>query len=185
MQRPMSQSSLDTTSFAVLYQKYWLIVLNYVRQHISLPEDAEDVLLEVFLAALEDKALFLSLSEQKQVAWLRRVALNKCIDQHRRAQRRPAVPLEKTQNTLYEREDHSPEQVVLRQEERALLRTRLSALSDLQREVLHLRFTYNLPCAEIARLMHKKEGAIRTLLSRSLNRLRSIYETSQEESYHG
>jgi RNA polymerase sigma factor (sigma-70 family) len=99
--------------------------------------------------------------------------------------RRPAVPLEQTQEMLYESDDSSPEREALRQEERTLLRTRLSVLPELQREVLHLRFAYNLPCAEIARLLHKNEGAIRTLLSRSLNRLRAIYETSREEGHHG
>ena len=185
MHRLMSQSAPDNTAFATLYQKYWLTVLNYIRQRISSREDAEDLLLEVFLAALEDEEPFLSLSEKQQLAWLRRVALNKCIDQHRRVKRRPAVPLELAQETLYESEERSPEQEALRQEEHTLLRTRLSVLPELQREVLHLRFAYNLPCAEIARLLHKNEGAIRTLLSRSLNRLRIIYDTRQEEGYHG
>lgn len=185
MHRLMSQSTLDNTAFAALYQKYWQTVLNYVRQRVSSQEDAEDILLEVFLAALENEESFLNFSEQKQLAWLRRVALNKCIDQHRRVKRRPAVPLEQTQETLYESEERSPEQEALRQEERTLLQTRLSVLPELQREVLHLRFSYNLPCAEIARLLHKNEGAIRALLSRSLNRLRIIYETKREEDYHG
>jgi RNA polymerase sigma factor (sigma-70 family) len=185
MHRLMSQSALDNTAFAALYQRYWLTVLNYVRQRISSREDAEDILLESFLAALENEKSFLRLSEKQQLAWLRRVALNKCIDQHRRVKRRPAVPLEQTQEMLYESDDSSPEREALRQEERTLLRTRLSVLPELQREVLHLRFAYNLPCAEIARLLHKNEGAIRTLLSRSLNRLRAIYETSREEGHHG
>lgn len=185
MHRLMSQSALDNTAFAALYQKYWQTVLNYVRQRVSSQEDAEDILLEVFLAALENEEPFLNFSEQKQLAWLRRVALNKCIDQHRRVKRRPAVPLELTQETLYESEERSPEQEALRQEERTLLQTRLSVLPELQREVLHLRFSYNLPCAEIARHLHKNEGAIRALLSRSLNRLRIIYETKREEDYHG
>lgn len=185
MQRLMSQSTLDNTAFAALYQKYWLTVLNYIRQRISSQEDAEDILLEVFLAALEDEEPFLNLGEKQQLAWLRRVALNKCIDQYRRVKRRPAVPLELTQETLYESEECSPEQEALRQEERMLLQKRLSVLPELQREVLHLRFAYNLPCAEIARHLHKNEGAIRALLSRSLNRLRTIYETRREEDYHG
>lgn len=183
MQRLMSQSTLDNTDFAALYQKYWLTVLNYIRQRIASREDAEDLLLEVFLAALEDEELFLSLSEKQQLAWLRRVALNKCIDQHRRVKRRPAIPLE--QEALYESEERSPEQQALRQEERALLRSQLSVLPELQREVLHLRFAHDLPCAEIAKHLQKNEGAIRTLLSRSLNRLRTIYETKREEGSHG
>ncbi len=181
----MSQSTLDDTPLDLFYQKYWLAVLNYIRQRISGEEDAEDLLLEVFLAALENEELLVPFSEQQQLAWLRRTAHNKCVDHHRRAVRRPAIPLDQAQDLLYEREEFAPEQIVTRREEFALLRTQISLLSELQQEALHLRFAYDLPYAEIARRMQRKEGSVRTLLSRALSRLRSIYERRPEEIHHG
>jgi RNA polymerase sigma-70 factor, ECF subfamily len=61
-----------------LYQRYWLMIFIAIRQHVFSKEEAEDILLEVFLAALENPML-VNLSEHQQLAWLRRVAYNKCM----------------------------------------------------------------------------------------------------------
>jgi len=166
-----------------LYQRYWLMIFIAIRQHVFSKEEAEDILLEVFLAALENPML-VNLSEQQQLAWLRRVAYNKCIDAYRRFVRRPAVSIEKAAETLFEDAMFSPEQITLYQEEVGLLRQHFSLLSELQREVLILRFADGLSCAEIAARLHKSEGAIRTLLSRTLNLLRSIYEHRRKGTDH-
>jgi len=38
-----------------------------------------------------------------------------------------------------------------------------------------------LRCVEIAQLQNKREGAVRMLLARALNSLRSLYEQQQKE----
>jgi hypothetical protein len=53
---------------ADLYERYRFIVLRTIHQHISSHEDAEDILLDVFLAAFESDVFF-TLLEQQQVAW--------------------------------------------------------------------------------------------------------------------
>jgi DNA-directed RNA polymerase specialized sigma24 family protein len=65
-----------------------------------LPEDAEDGLLDGFLAALERESLR-ALSKQEQRHWLWRVARNKMVDYYRRTARRPQVPLEEVTETLF------------------------------------------------------------------------------------
>jgi RNA polymerase sigma factor (sigma-70 family) len=137
------------------------------------------VLLEVFMAALERNALA-GLSDGEQLAWLRRVAHNKCVDAYRRAQRQPAVSLESLEEIPYEDEEQTPEQVALRSEEQALLRTYLANLPAQQQEVLRLRFAQGLRCTEIARRLNKKEGTVRMLLSRALNLLRGTYEKQEK-----
>jgi len=175
MQLQRSQSLHDRLPIGDLYQRYWLMILTDVLSHVPSQQDAEDVLLEVFLAALESDILQ-ALGEKQQLAWLRRVAHNKCVDYHRRSIRHPVVPLEASTATLYDDENLAPEQVALRHEELVLLRARFSSLSAAQQEILLLRFAEGLRCTEIASRMNKSEGAIRTMLSRALNLLRSIYE---------
>lgn len=183
MQVRGSEPILEQGFISDLYQRYWLMILSDVLQLVPSREDAEDVLLEVFLAALESDTL-VYLGERQQRAWLRRVAHNKCIDYHRRASRRPAVPLEAAAATLYDDERLAPEEVALRHEEQALLRKRFAELPLHQQEVLLLRFGDGLRCAEIASRVNKSEGAVRTLLSRSLNLLRGIYAKGKEETQH-
>ncbi len=173
----LEQQVIETESpVAKLYQHYAPTILSYIRKHVTCPEDAEDVLLDVFLAALEHHVVFLRLEERQQLAWLRRAAHNKFIDYHRRTYRRPAISLEMTTEALYDDEEHTPERVALRHEEHALLRERLAFLPDQQQEVLRLRFGADMRCIDIARSLDRREGTVRAWLSRSLNFLRTIYE---------
>ena len=95
----------------------------------STREDAEDIVLEVFLAAL--KQLELSrLSEEKQLAWLQRVAYYKFVDHHRRVISRPAVSLQEVAETLLADEGQSPDPWVLRNEEDVHLRQQLGQLPE-------------------------------------------------------
>jgi RNA polymerase sigma-70 factor (ECF subfamily) len=96
------------------------------------------------------------------------------IDHHRWAGRRRFLPLEKAKDTL-DAEEKMPEEVAVRDEEHERLRSYLQGLSATQQEVLQLRFTCGFRCAEIASTLHKREGAIRTMLSRTLNTLRGFY----------
>jgi RNA polymerase sigma-70 factor (ECF subfamily) len=164
-----------------LYQRHRYAVLTYILQHVSSREDAEDMLLEVFIAALESP-IITTLDQRQQLAWMRRVALNKSIDYHRRTTRHPAIPIELTDEILHEEEYYSPEQSVLRQEEITRLRAYISLLPELQQELIRLRFANDLRCSEIATHLHKSEGAVRTLLSRTLNILRGMYEKGRKGS---
>jgi len=164
----------DDSLCAQLYRRYAPGILAYLRRHMPTQEDAEDLLLEVFLAALEYEPRLAAMSEDEHRAWLATVARNKMIDHHRWAGRRHFLPLEKAKGTL-DSQEKMPEEVVVRDEEQDRLRSYLQRLSATQQEVLQLRFTCGLCCAEIASTLHKREGAIRTMLSRALNTLRGFY----------
>ena len=165
--------ALNNSFLAALYQQHVLRLTTYVCGRVRSREDAEDIVLEVFLAALKQPELA-SLSSEKQLAWLQRVAYYKSIDHHRRATQHPAVPLEEAEVLLTD-EDQSPEYLALRNEEDMLLRERLSQLPVHYQIVLQLRFVNGLRSAEIASRLQKSEGAIRMMLSRALNTLREIY----------
>ncbi len=173
------QSSLRTPGqgdlpASVLYERHAATLFAYLRMHAPSLEDAEDLLLEVFLAALEWKPL-LTLPEGEQLAWLRRVAYHKLADHYRRARRQPSITLEQVGAMFEADEALEPEQVALRQEERRRLGAALSRLSDYQQQVLRLRFGDGLRCTEIATLLGKREDTVRKLLSRTLNTLRALY----------
>lgn len=174
----------DDTAFAELYQRHAQTLLRFIWSHVHTREDAEDVLLEVFLAALS-RGVLACLSEAEQQAWLRRVAYHKCIDIHRRVQRRPVVPLDSALDLLYEDEEQAPEQQTLRMEEHARLRALLARLPEQQQIVLRLHFAYNLRGPEIARRLNKSEGSVRKQLSRALNHLREMYGEQLEKGDRG
>jgi RNA polymerase sigma factor (sigma-70 family) len=55
----------------------------------------------------------------------------------------------------------------------------MGGLSDLQRQVVQLRYGADLSFAEIGLLLKKNEAAVRKLLSRALASLRSSYRDQQ------
>jgi RNA polymerase sigma factor (sigma-70 family) len=186
MHHIQSRDLPDELSVAVFYQRHALMVLTYIRSHVASKEEAEDILGDVFLAVLENQTPF-TLDEREQAIWLRRVAHNKVVDRYRRQMRQPEITsLGEFAHILPGEKNGEPEIVAVRNENRAQLHIHLAALSADQQKVLHLRFAENLSTREIARLLNKSDVAIRSLLSRTLNRLRHIWETQQKgKANHG
>src|SRR5258708_21021103 len=77
---------------ALLYRKYAPGLLTYVRMRIPSPEDAEDLVVEVFVAAIED-AKFAALSEKEKQVCLLRVTPNKVLDAYQRVKNLQTVSL--------------------------------------------------------------------------------------------
>src|SRR5438128_9868064 len=169
---------------ALLYRKNAPAMLSYVRMHIPSQEDAEDLVVEVFLAALQN-ATFATLSEKVKQSWLWRVTRNKVIDAYRRAKTRQSVTLDHIAESLFEDEMFSPEYSALRQEDYMDLYAHLQSLPPLQQQILRMRFGQDLSCREIATTLGKQENAVRVTLSRSLNLLRKIYRRRKEVQESG
>ena len=146
-----------------LFERHSATIFTYLRQHAHSREDAEDILVDTFLAAMEDKG-FARLPESSQVAWLWRVARNKTVNAFRQADVRRGMLLEQVDETIAEEEAQDPEQMALRQDEVRQVR-----------DLLRLRFGYDLRCTEIAAILGKREQAVRTMLSRILKLLRTQY----------
>src|SRR5207244_6850996 len=134
---------------APLYRKYAPGLLTYVRMRVPSPEDAEDLVVEVFLAALEH-AKFAALSEKAKQMWLWRVTHNKVIDAYRRAKTRQSVTLDHVAEGLFEDEMFNPEYSALRQEDYMDLYTHLQSLSPLHQQILRMRFAQGLSFRGIA-----------------------------------
>ena len=166
----------DDPPLARLYQEHAPAVLAYLRLRIATPEEAEDLLLEVFLAAVQQARLLDERPHEAQRAWLRRVASHKLADHYRRDRTRRHVPLDDVAETLYADEAHAPERLALNREEADRLRALLDRLPPLARQVIALRFSYGLSCAEIAEALGKREGAVRKQLWRALNQVRALYQ---------
>ena len=173
MKAHSSDACLDPSSAALLYQQYAPVIFAYLRRHTGSWEDAEDLLLEVFLAAIERQELC-SIPEANKLPWLQRVAQRKVADHYRRSFRRPAIPIDQVTDTLLE-EELAPEQVALRHEAQTELRLAVQRLPAQYQEVLQLRFVHGLRCPEIGAVLGKQEGTVRVLLSRALKLLRARY----------
>lgn len=185
MNEPRSVA-LDRTHLAYLYQQYAPKILDYIHRHMPSFQNAEDILTDVFVAALESET-FASLTEQEQKAWLWRVAHNKVIDVYRETKRIRHVALEQIDIDSIEDPGKHPEQISIRQEEDEHLALLIERLPPLQQHVLFLRFGENLRTPQIAVRIGKSEGNIRSILSRTLKALRLKYQRPEKKggNHHG
>jgi RNA polymerase sigma factor (sigma-70 family) len=170
---PPYENEVSPADHAEIFACYGPVIFAYLRLHASSREEAEDLTLDVFTAALTNQQL-ITWSGPRQLGWLKRVATNKLVDSYRRINRRPLVPLDQMTETLLN--EHDPERITLRNEDYAQLYQQIKRLSPLQQEILHLRYGNGLHTAEIAALLNKSEQAIRQILSRTIGLLRTMYD---------
>ena len=172
----MQQLNMDNAQNGVdssLYDRFAVTIFQYLCQRVSNEQDAEDLLLEVFLAAFQDESLS-SLPAGRQLAWLRRVAQNKVIDRYRHIALLNLLPIEQA----IELEDTAltPEQYAEQQENYERLYQSIAQLTSLQRELIRLRYRNGLRFFEIAAVLEKPEGTVRQMFVRTLRQLRTIYD---------
>lgn len=179
--QPFETDDVPNLEESVLYERFAETLLAYLCQQVSHRQDAEDLLLEVFLAALQNSSLA-RLPATRQLAWLRRVARNKVIDHYRHAALVSIQPLGHVQEP--EDQDPTPEQRTEEQEEQRWLLQAIARLSPAQRELLRLRYVQELRLTQIAVLMEKSEGTVRKMLSRTLRQLRMLHTLQERKENH-
>ncbi len=104
-------------------------------------------------------------------AWLVRIVVNE-VKQQFRKKKVTMISLEEAPDVVGDPEE--TETVAIRREEHKSLRRALEILPLEQREVIVLRYFSELTVPEIAAVMGKREGTIKSRLSRALDRLGEI-----------
>jgi RNA polymerase sigma-70 factor (ECF subfamily) len=167
------QLDTEQRAWSSFYRRFASPVFTYISRPVRNRQDAEDLLLEVFLSASQE-IILQEWSEERQIAWLRKVTRNKIIDYQRHKGLISWLPLIQA----YELEDAhlTPEASLDKQEEYTQLYQALQRLSTAQQELILLRYGHELRFSEIAEILERPEGAIRKMLTRTLRQLRKYYE---------
>lgn len=92
MHQTLRENIWDETDFALFYQQHASPILDYLRTQTRTLEDAEDLLVNVFLAARQTPQIGQEIV-RGQIAWPRQVARNKLIDSYRREGQSKTIPL--------------------------------------------------------------------------------------------
>ena len=108
-------------------------------------------------------------------AWLFTIARNKVVDHYRRT---PDLPLDEASRRC-QSIPISQAKWNSHNKKRLLLRA-IRALAEDEQELIRLRYVAELSFAEIARALHKSEGATKKMLYRLLGRLKSQMEAAHE-----
>ncbi len=162
----------DKSAWEEIYERHKQQIYRYICYHVGDDLLAEDLMQDVFARALDSIGSF-TFRGVGLVAWLLRIARNLVIDQYRRQPEHPPLALEEE---LMEGIGGSPEEILERKLTSQELRDSLSHLTEKQREVIILKFVDGLSNAEVAQVMGKTEGAIKSLQHRALTSLAGILQ---------
>lgn len=167
----------DKEAFSELYERYVGRIYNYVLYRTGNPSDAEDITSRVFQRALRHIEHY-QFQGVPFSAWLYRIAHNLVANWHRDNSRRQEVPLE-DHIQWFVGGNHPETALVDGQEMDGLLKA-IRTLSPDRQHLIVLKFVEHLSNAEVAVIMGKSEGAIKSLYHRTLLALREVYEGGSE-----
>jgi RNA polymerase sigma-70 factor, ECF subfamily len=168
----------DTDAFSFLYERYVNRIYNYIYYRTGNHHEAEDLTSRVFHRSLNHIAHY----DNRGIpfsAWLYRIAHNLVANWHRDNSRRKEVPLE--DYTQHPHRALAPEaSVVDNQEMEALLKV-IRRLPPDRQQLLILKFVEGMSNAEVATIMMRSEGAIKSLYHRTLIALRDELTKTEEK----
>jgi len=162
----------DREALEELYLLHFDRIYSYLHMSVGNRHDAEDLTTQTFLKMLEAIRRFKWQSAPFS-AWLFRIAHNLAMD-HFRASRRwhPEEEVPEPPDS----EEASAEDEAMQSIGRQSMLELIENLSADQQQVLTLKFVFNFPNADVATILGKTEGAIKSLQHRALVSLQKQIE---------
>src|SRR3954467_14470096 len=167
----------DREALEDLYLIHFDRIYGYLHVSVGNKYDAEDLTTQTFLKMLESIGRFRWQSAPFS-AWLFRIAHNLSMD-HFRARRRwqPEEDVPEAHGS----EEPSAELEAMQSIGRQSMLELIDNLSHEQQQVLTLKFVFNFPNGDIAKILDKSEGAIKSLQHRALASLQKQIEQQQTD----
>jgi RNA polymerase sigma-70 factor (ECF subfamily) len=167
----------DRAALEELYLLHFDRIYSYLHVSVGNKHDAEDLTTQTFLKMLESIGKFRWQSAPFS-AWLFRIAHNLAMD-HFRASRR-WQPEEEVPEPPPD-ESTSAEMGALESIGQKSMMELIEDLSPEQQQVLTLKFVFNFANGEVATILGKTEGAIKSLQHRALASLQKQLEKRESE----
>jgi RNA polymerase sigma-70 factor (ECF subfamily) len=166
----------DSAAVAEIYERHHAAIYRYALYRVGDEATAEDLTAAVFVRVVESIDGFVYRG-RPLLTWLYTIARNAVIDHHRRVGAVGTVSLD--ERLLDGRQD--VEQSV----EKALTIRQLAAamghLTDDQRQVILLKFVEGMSNEEVATILGKRVGAVKSLQHRALAALQRFLVASESD----
>lgn len=169
----------DPEAFGAIFDEHYDAIFGYVLRRIGDVHASQDIIGETFFKALNKLRQFhwrgISISN-----WLYRIATNE-INQYSRKKKHAPHSLDAlAEEKGFEPQDETDileevleqERELVRANEWREIRKQIGQLPKKYQEVLTLRYFENKKILEIGEILGKKEGTIKSLLSRAIAKLR-------------
>lgn len=173
------QASQDNeVAFEEFYTTYFVPLYKYVFMRIQDKEEAKDIVQLVFTRLYEKRD---TLDKERVHALMYASAKNAIIDHWRK--KKPIYVGEDEDEVLENEasEEKDPQAHAITEENKRIVKVALKVLSDLQQEVILLKYAQGLSSKEVATIVGKSEEAVRQLQCRGLKQLRDYLLTRNYE----
>ena len=157
----------DQMALTQLYEENFDKIYRYIVLKIGERTEAEDMTQQVFINALKSISSF-KWKGAPFSAWLYRIAHNQVVDYLRKKSKYVNVPLDESLRN----KDPDPATMMENKLDIEQLAMAAKRLTKAQQEVISLRFTSDLPIAQVARIMGRSEGAVKALQHSAVSALR-------------
>jgi RNA polymerase sigma-70 factor (ECF subfamily) len=167
----------DADAFSILYERNVSRIYNYIYYRTGSETEAEDLTARVFHRAFSHIEKY----KEKGVpftAWLYRIAHNLTANWYRDMQRRKEISLEDHLDLPHHGEP--PDRQMEHTQEKEMLMKAIRRLPPDRQQLILLKYLEDLTNGEIAVIMGKTEGAIKSLYHRSLISLREEINSLSE-----
>jgi RNA polymerase sigma-70 factor (ECF subfamily) len=173
------QAQKASDAFAELYDQYYPKIFGYILRRTANLEAAQDLTSETFFNALNKLWQFrwrnISFS-----SWLYKIATNEINQYFRKAEYKKSISLEELQEQGFEPvSSDDPESELIEAQEKLRqhrefreVQDKIVRLSSKYQEVIALRFFEQKQIKEICEILGKKEGTVKSLLHRAVEKLR-------------
>jgi RNA polymerase sigma-70 factor (ECF subfamily) len=173
----------DPAASESLVRQFGGKMLAIAHRYLRRNEDCADAVQEAFLSAFQAIGTFAG--QSKLDTWLHRILVNVCLMKRRSRSRRQTCSIEDLLPAFDESGHHAqsiggwrhgPDERLLRDETRALVRRCIDLLPDDYRTVLMLRDIEQLSTEETAKMLGDAPNTIKTRLHRARQALRTLLD---------
>jgi len=172
----IKRAKKDPKAFEKIYDENYSQIFGYILKRVADIEIAKDICSETFLKALKNLWKFrwqnISIS-----SWLYRIASNEIVNYFRKSKNK-TISLEKVAQPIASSnpliETIKAEEKLRKHQDFLKIQKQISKLPVKYQEVIVLRFFEKKKIKEIAEILGKKEGTVKSLLYRGLEKLKRI-----------
>lgn len=157
-------------AFEILYKEYYARIYRYCKLNIARDDLAQDVCQETFIKAWKALPNFSQTETGTFQAYLYRIARNLIIDLSRKKKEYRLEEYEEieTQEDLAE--------LVDKKDEVKKLKAALTKLSEIERQIIVLRYFEDMSHKECATIIGLREGALRVRTIRVLKKMKELLQ---------
>ena len=164
----------DSKSVTEFYKLYSPRILNYLLKRLPREEDAQEILNDVFLDAI-DSISMLKKSENLQ-AWVFKIAHHKTVNYYRKGKIKSILLSQVPYLEIVASEIHQPEFQFEKNKIRDKIESAFRSLPDLYRKILKLHYEDRISIKEIAVMLKLSFKATESLLFRARQSFKLAYE---------